>query len=299
MDCMESNPNEETPVTPTETPENPEAPAVAEAPTQPKRPFYKRLWFWIVSPICAILVILLLFCLIAPGAVAKRAINTTGAQILNVDKMHVGSVYINPFSLKMSMRDLVVGKPLEGSFSEDMIHMKRLSVKISIEGNKIIIDDLELKGLVATLEKPLSGKSNFEVLLDSVSSTAEEAQKQATESSGNEEPQEIYIGARKMFIDSANIRMIYAGVPTPLPPVTVNMENVGLDSDLSPTEFGMLVAANFLNAFNRIDYSGLGNSAVEGVDAGLDAGMEGVNTGINAVKGLFGGSDEKSEGGDK
>ncbi len=260
-----------------------------------KPPIYKRLWFMILVPICLIIVIGIVALLLAPSAVVKYALNKYGAEILQVDKFSVGSLSVNPFTQSLTMRNFVMGHPTTGGdFSEDMVTIDYLNAEVSLaESNgrtKVIIENFTVEGLTTTYEKPLNGKANFDVLLDNL--TAASGNKNADESDNNaEEEEEIYVGARRFLVDGANVRMIYSGVPTPLPPVTIDMQNVGIDEDITATEFGMRVAANFLNVLNRMDLSELGDLLGNGTDSATGA-IESVAGGIGN---LFGGNDNKDE----
>ncbi len=109
------------------------------------------------------------------------------------------------------------------------------------------------------------------------------------------EADEIFVGAKKFFIDSANIRMVISGVPLPIPPVTIDLENVGLDKDLTATEFGMLVAANFINVLNRIDYAELGNALGSALGNGAGAVSETISDGVDEILDVFDDEEEDSE----
>ncbi|MCD8298343.1 MAG: hypothetical protein LUD39_01095 [Opitutae bacterium] len=261
-----------------------------------KPPIYKRLWFMILVPICLIVVIGIVVLLLAPSAVVKCALNKYGAEILQVDKFSVGSLSVNPFTQSLTMRNFVMGHPTTGGdFSEDMVTIDYLNAEVSLaESNgrtKVIIENFTVEGLTTTYEKPLNGKANFDVLLDNL--TAASGNKDEAEDSDNndEEEEEIYVGARRFLVDGATVRMIYSGVPTPLPPVTIDMQNVGIDEDITATEFGMRVAANFLNVLNRMDLSEIGDLLGSGTDSATGA-VESVAGGIGN---LFGGSDNKDD----
>ncbi|MGN0834502.1 MAG: hypothetical protein ACI4QA_01565 [Candidatus Spyradosoma sp.] len=250
-----------------------EKPAAAETPKK-KRSLLKRL----AIAAGALAALVLLFVAFGLGAVAKRAINSFGAEFLGVDRMSVETIDVLPFGGYVRVKNLVVGHPVvEGEdFSQDLMSLEYFEFDfdmLSAFSRKKIIGTLELKNLRLNYEQQLSGSTNVGVLAERFASPAAEEPETPEEPEADAEPaEEIYVAARFVNIDDVRVCLYMGGVPSPLPPISVEFpEGIGLNEDLTPAQFGLRFAGNFMSLFRLFRASGISGAASATVGAVSDA----------------------------
>ncbi|MCR5183150.1 MAG: AsmA family protein [Opitutales bacterium] len=222
-------------------------------------------------------------------AVAKTVhytINNFAAGILGVDQCCVETVIINPFGGHVALHGFMIGKPTSGNYSHNLLESEVLNIDLSVRSlftDTLLIEDLTVKGLSVTYEKPLTAPSNIDAIVAKLSSADDSSKKEAGESVPAEDEDsgssEFYIAADNIDIDGAQVWVAIGYAPVPMPPVTFKLTDVGKETKLSPAMFGTRMLLNFLNIFNR-DYAGMaGNAAGAAVDT-----VGNVATGtVNAV----------------
>ena len=248
------------------------------------------------------------FCLAIWVGVAwtiRETINNFGAKILGVDQCRVEYVLLNPFGCHVELRGLLIGKPLGGNYSHNLLEAKEINFDLEVGSlltDTIVIEDLTVEGLSMTYEKPLTAKTNINAIVDHLSS-AEKAEKEEAKKevkAENDVPaKEIYIAAKHINIDGAQMWIAVSVAPVPMPPVTIKLDNVGTDSKLSPTMFGVRLLLNFLNLFNRVDLGAIGDAAGTAANATLNAAgtaagatIDAATNASKAVLNLFGAGDD-------
>ncbi len=228
------------------------------------------------------------FCLAIWVGVAwtiRETINNFGAKILGVDQCRVEYVLLNPFGCHVELRGLLIGKPVSGNYSHNLLEAKKINFDLEVGSlltDTIVIEDLTVEGLLMTYEKPLTAKTNINAIVDHLSS-AEKAEAKKEGKNENDVPaKEIYIAAKHINIDGAQMWIAVSVAPVPMPPVTIKLDNVGTDSKLSPTMFGVRLLLNFLNLF-RVDLNAIGDAAGTAANATLNATGTAANATLNAA----------------
>lgn len=250
-----------------------ETPAAAGTPKK-KRRLLKRLAL-VAGTLVALL---LLFVAFGLGPVAKWAINSAGAGILGVDKMSVETLVVRPFGGYVRVENFVVGRPVvEGEdFSQDLMNLEYFEFDfeaLTALSRKKIIRTLALKNLRLNYEQLISGVTNVGALAKRFAAPAtEEAETPAEPEPETAPAEEIYLAARFVDIDGVRVSLYMGAVPSPLPPISVEFpEGLGLDEDLTPVQFGMRFAGNFMSVFRLLRASGISGAASAAVGAVSDA----------------------------
>ena len=245
------------------------------------------------------------FCLAIWVGVAwtiRETINNFGAKILGVDQCRVEYVLLNPFGCHVELRGLLIGKPVSGNYSHNLLEAKEINFDLEVGSlltDTIVIEDLTVEGLLMTYEKPLTAKTNINAIVDHLSSAEKAEAKKEVKNENDVPAKEIYIAAKHINIDGAQMWIAVSVAPVPMPPVTIKLDNVGTDSKLSPTMFGVRLLLNFLNLFNRVDLNAIGDAAGTAANATLNAAGTAAGASVDAatnagkaVLNLFGAGDD-------
>lgn len=245
------------------------------------------------------------FCLAIWVGVAwtiRETINNFGAKILGVDQCRVEYVLLNPFGCHVELRGLLIGKPVSGNYSHNLLEAKKINFDLEVGSlltDTIVIEDLTVEGLLMTYEKPLTAKTNINAIVDHLSSAEKAEAKKEVKNENDVPAKEIYIAAKHINIDGAQMWIAVSVAPVPMPPVTIKLDNVGTDSKLSPTMFGVRLLLNFLNLFNRVDLNAIGDAAGTAAGATLNAAgtaagatVDAATNAGKAVLNLFGAGDD-------
>ena len=274
-----------------DTNENNAAPAENETPADAGTPKKKRrLLKRLAIAAGALVALLLLFVAFGLGSVAKWAINSVGAEILGVDKMSVETLVVRPFGGYVRVENFVVGRPVvEGEdFSQDLMSLEYFEFDfeaLTALSRKKIIRTLALKNLRLNYEQLISGATNVGALAERFAPPATEEPATPDEPEAAAAPaEEIYVAARFVDIDGVRVCLYMGSVPSPLPPISVEFpEGLGLDEDLTPVQFGMRFAGNFMSVFRLLRASGISGAASATVGAVSDAAEATVDTVSGAV----------------
>lgn len=245
------------------------------------------------------------FCLAIWVGVAwtiRETINNFGAKILGVDQCRVEYVLLNPFGCHVELRGLLIGKPVSGNYSHNLLEAKKINFDLEVGSlltDTIVIEDLTVEGLLMTYEKPLTAKTNINAIVDHLSSAEKAEAKKEVKNENDVPAKEIYIAAKHINIDGAQMWITVSVAPVPMPPITIKLDNVGTDSKLSPTMFGVRLLLNFLNLFNRVDLNAIGDAAGTAANATLNAAGTAAGATVDvatnagkAVLNLFGAGDD-------
>lgn len=245
------------------------------------------------------------FCLAIWVGVAwtiRETINNFGAKILGVDQCRVEYVLLNPFGCHVELRGLLIGKPVRGNYSHNLLEAKKINFDLEVGSlltDTIVIEDLTVEGLLMTYEKPLTAKTNINAIVDHLSSAEKAEAKKEVKNENDVPAKEIYIAAKHINIDGAQMWIAVSVAPVPMPPITIKLDNVGTDSKLSPTMFGVRLLLNFLNLFNRVDLNAIGDAAGTAANATLNAAgtaagatVDATTNAGKAVLNLFGAGDD-------
>lgn len=254
----------------------------AETTTPPKK---KRVWPKRV--LCALAACVALIFLIAAffsGPIAKLLLNKFGASVLGVDKVSVDSIALYPFGGYVRVENFVIGKPVanpNADFSRDLLRLKYFEFDFAVRtalSQKKVIDRLQLKNLDLTYEQLFDGKTNVETIiahLESEFGTPDEKQPAPKPEPvpAEEEPEEIYLAAHYVDIENINIYAYVRGMPSaPIPPISFEFKDgIGLDENLTPVQFGIRFAGNFMSLIRLFRGSVVGNIAGATADAVSDA----------------------------
>lgn len=267
----------------------------AEKKSQPKK---KRVWLkrilWALLAGTGLIILIVAFFL---GPIAKTLVNKFGASTLGVDKVSVDSITLYPFGGYVRVENLVVGKPITNSdadFSRDLLRLEYLEFDFAVRtalSQKKVIDLLKLKNLDLTYEQTLNGKVNVDELRAhlekrfGVSGESESEVKAASES--EEETEEMYLGAHYIDIENINIYAYIRGMPSaPFPPISFEFKDgIGLDEDLTPLEFGIRLAGNYMSVIRLFRGSAVGDFAGATADAVSDAANFTADVFSDAAKG--------------
>ncbi|MGF0069613.1 hypothetical protein [Candidatus Spyradosoma sp. SGI.093] len=274
------------------TNENNAAPAENETPADAGTPKKKRRLLKRLAIVAGALVaLLLLFVAFGLGSVAKWTINSVGAEILGVDKMSVETLVVRPFGGYVRVENFVVGRPVvEGEdFSQDLMSLEYFEFDfeaLTALSRKKIIRTLALKNLRLNYEQLISGATNVGALADRFAPPSTEEPATPDEPEAAAAPaEEIYVAARFVNIDGVRVCLYMGSVPSPLPPISVEFpEGLGLDEDLTPVQFGMRFAGNFMSVFRLLRASGISGAASATVGAVSDA----AGATVDAVSGAAG-----------
>lgn len=243
----------------------PDSPDEARARPQKKRGWLRHV-LWVLLVLFVLFVTVIAFLL---GPIAGFAINKFGASALGVDVCSVDSVRIYPFGGYLRVENLVVGKPLEtpeAKFSEDLLRLEYFEFDFALRSalsRKKVIDRLELKNLSLTYEQLAGGKSNVGELLARFEEE-KGAEAPSSEPEADETPSEpVYIGAHYINIEGVRVRSYFSGVPSMvLPPFSVQFKDgIGLESDLTPVEFGVCCLGKYASLIHVFQDSMIGNAA--------------------------------------
>lgn len=274
-----------------DTNENNAAPAENETPADAGTPKKnRRLLKRLAIAAGALVALLLLFVAFGLGSVAKWAINSVGAEILGVDKMSVETLVVRPFGGYVRVENFVVGHPVvEGEdFSQDLMSLEYFEFDfeaLTALSRKKIIRTLALKNLRLNYEQLISGATNVGALADRFAPPATEEPATPDEPEAAAPAEEIYVAARFVDIDGVRVCLYMGSVPSPLPPISVEFpEGLGLDEDLTPVQFGMRFAGNFMSVFRLLRASGISGAASATVGAVSDA----AEATVDAVSGAAG-----------
>lgn len=254
----------------------------------------------IAKIIVAGLLVVILCVMFLLGPIAKFALNIAGKSSLGVDKCHVEKLWIFPFWGTVIIEDFVIGKPAgtQGkNFSRDLLALKALDVDVSVCSllfQKKIIEHLIVKDLDFNYEKPLVGDGNLDLILKKLLDGLDVGELEKDETLPDDEP--IFIGARYVNIDAIRLSVSRAGMHVPMPPITIKFEDgIGIESNLTPAEFGALFAANFMNIFNRVNPSAIGGAVSDAAGTTVDAVSGAAGAIADGVSDLFGSDDEDDE----
>lgn len=221
----------------------------------------------------------------------KTTVNNFGADFLGVDECRVKSIVLNPFGCRVSLKGLIVGKPAGGKYSHNLLEAENIVFDLSagtVFSDTVLIEELTVEGFSLTCEKPLAAETNIDAVIEKLAGTESAETEEAPDKT--EKPGEIFLAADKINIDGAKFRMIAGGVPVPLPPVTLKLENVGKKQKLTPVKFGVRLLMNFLNVFNRADLGEISKIAGTAGDAAMDAAGTGIEFAENAAGTLLDGA---------
>lgn len=242
------------------------------------RRFLKRLLIAILA-IFALLLIVVAFFL---GPIVGFVANTFGASFLGVDKCSVGSATIYPFGGYVRFENVEIGKPISSAaaFSENLFSVELLEIDadmFSLLSQKKILDRLEIRKISANYEQLFSGETNVGEILKKVAgeSAPDELQEEIAETSEPDdkaESEEIFVGARYFVIEDVKVAAFIRGVPVVFPSMSSNFaDGVGIDENLSPVNFGIKVAGNFMSVIDFFRNSVFGDAAGAAVGAVFDA----------------------------
>lgn len=239
------------------------------------RRLLKRALFTLLALFAVVLIVVAFFL----GPLVGFVANTFGAAFLGVDRCSVGSATIYPFGGYVRFENVEIGRPLaEGvSFSENLFSVKLLEVDadmFSLFSRKKILDRLEIRGISANYEQLLSGETNVDAVLKNVlGEPSPEAPAETPRPEPEEESsEEIFVGARYFVIEDVKVGAFVRGVPVVFPSMSADFsEGVGIDEDLTPVEFGVKVAGNFMSVIDFFRKSVIGEAAGIAVDAVFDA----------------------------
>ncbi|MGN0860749.1 MAG: hypothetical protein ACI4P3_02505 [Candidatus Spyradosoma sp.] len=260
--------------------ENSPAPAETPAAVVPAkrkgglRRLLKRALFTLLA-LSAVLLVVVAFLL---GPIVGFVANTFGASFLGVDRCSVGSATIYPFGGYVRFENVEIGRPLaEGvSFSDNLFSVKLLEVDadmFSLFSRKKILDRLEIRGISANYEQLLSGETNVDAVLKNVlgEPSSEEPSEEPRPEPEEEPSEEIFVGARYFVIENVKVGASVRGVPVSFPSMSADFaEGVGIDEDLTPVEFGVKIAGNFMSVIDFFRKSALGDAAGMAVGAVSD-----------------------------
>lgn len=252
------------------------------------------------------------------GPIVKTGANAVGASILGVDKFSIGTAEIYPFSGYARFENIFIGKPVEEGldFSRDMLSLEFVEVDVDLStllSQKKVLERFELRNMNANYEELLGGESNVEVVVDHVLGKGsfdellngeEEETDDEPKSDEAEEADEMYVAANYLVIENANAGASVRGVPAMFPSFSASYpDGVGLDENLTPDDFAVKVAGDYLNVFSSLgDATGaavgaVGDAAGATTDAVGDAAgatVDAVSGAAGTVFGIFSGDDEES-----
>lgn len=252
------------------------------------------------------------------GPIVKAGANAVGASILGVDKFSIGTAEIYPFSGYARFENIFIGKPVEEGldFSRDMLSLEFVEVDVDLStllSQKKVLERFELRNMNANYEELLGGESNVEVVVDHVLGKGsfdellngeEEETDDEPKSDEAEETDEMYVAANYLVIENANAGASVRGVPAMFPSFSASYpDGVGLDENLTPDDFAVKVAGDYLNVFSSLgDATGaavgaVGDAAGATTDAVGDAAgatVDAVSGAAGTVFGIFSGDDEES-----
>lgn len=252
------------------------------------------------------------------GPIVKAGANAVGASILGVDKFSIGTAEIYPFSGYARFENIFIGKPVEEGldFSRDMLSLEFVEVDVDLStllSQKKVLERFELRNMNANYEELLGGESNVEVVVDHVLGKGsfdemlngeEEETDDEPKSDEAEEADEMYVAANYLVIENANAGASVRGVPAMFPSFSASYpDGVGLDENLTPDDFAVKVAGDYLNVFSSLgDATGaavgaVGDAAGATTDAVGDAAgatVDAVSGAAGTVFGIFSGDDEES-----
>lgn len=263
-----------------------------ELPPKKKRRCLKWV-LWFLALVFLTILAVLAFCL---GSIGKWVIDKKGAELLGVDQCSVQSLKIYPFDGYVRVENLLIGKPIApgSAFSQDLLKLEYFEFDfevLSALSQKKIIDRLVLKNLNLAYEKPSTGASNVAVLAERFAQASDSAERvesvpEEAPEADSEPAEPIYVAARYVDVENINVHAIFSGVPTPLPPVSFKFENgLGLDKDLTPVEFGMRLAGNFMSIFRVLHGTILGDAL--GMTSDAISGLVGATgTAVSDAAGL-------------
>lgn len=256
--------------------------------TQPKR----RVWLKRIAIAAGTLfVLVLIFIAFGLGPVAKWTLNSMGADILGVDKVSVETIVVRPFTGYVRVENLVVGKPVSetNSFSQNLVELEYFEVDVavfSVLSQKKVIESLTLKNLSANYEQLLNGTTNVGTLAERFTSRNLDVPEEKNAVPATESDEEIFIAAEFVEIDGIRVSLNFAGIPSPLPPISIAFrEGLGVNEDLTPLQFATRFAGNSMNVFKVFQGSTISDAASATTDAVIDAGK--------AVFSIFSGSEDE------
>lgn len=252
------------------------------------------------------------------GPIVKTGANAVGASILGVDKFSIGTAEIYPFSGYARFENIFIGKPVEEGldFSRDMLSLEFVEVDVDLStllSQKKVLERFELRNMNANYEELLGGESNVEVVVDHVLGKGsfdellngeEEETDDEPKSDEAEEADEMYVAANYLVIENANAGASVRGVPAMFPSFSASYpDGVGLDENLTPDDFAVKVAGDYLNVFSSLgDATGAAVGAVgdaagattDAVGGAAGATVDAVSGAAGTVFGIFSGDDEES-----
>lgn len=287
----------------------PAVPAAENAHETVPAPKKKRRWLkCVLLALAGILVLAVIVVAFFLGAVVRFCANNFGAKILGVDKCEVGAAKIYPFVGYVHFENIAIGKPVgEGyAFSRDLLSVESVDVDVavfSLLSEKKVLEHFDVRGISACYEQPVYGASNVDAILKNVLGDAETEKSapaagtpESETQSESGEPKQIFLGAQYFVLDNVNVSAVVRGVPIAFPSISANYpEGLGMEKNLSPTEFGMRVAGDFVNFVETFRNSFVGDAAgavVSGVsDAATftgDAAMSAAGTVSDAAQSAAG-----------
>lgn len=288
--------------TPTNNQETSELPTETLTGPKKKKPLLKRLLLWAFAIFAMVLALVILCVAFFLGPIAKTVANKAGASILGVDNLSIENLELYPFVGYVRVENVLIGKPVsaETQFSHDLLTLEYFEFDFEVLtafSQKKVINRIELKNLNLTYEKPATGKSNVEVLAARFEKPESEKSPKASDESAKKsdaESEPIYLAARYVDVQNIRVHAFFSGVPTPIPPVSFEFKDgIGLDENLTPVQFGLRFAGNFMSVFRMLNGTIIGDltgatvgavSDVAGFTAGLVSGAaEGTATAVTDV----------------
>ena len=219
---------------------------------------------------------------------------------LTLTQTELGSVDVSLFKGHLALNNLAIGNP-EGFKDKNAFTLNNITVQfepITLFRKRIIVNELDIKGLNLSSELNVQGKTNIGQLLDNVNQfigpteaqsvkpeqTNEQVapeQKAAEASSKHSSSKSVLI--RKFQLTDSAVRTGVAGQMMTIPLPELHQQNIGEDN----TQTVASVFSQILTQINTESVKAAAEAAKEGLVNTLESGKGVVNDLTESIKELF------------
>lgn len=222
------------------------------------------------------------------GSVVKAGVIGFGPRLTGT-KVELGSASLSPLTGSGTLRDLVVGNP-PGWSDQNAFSLGRVHIKVepfSIFGDHIVIDEIIVDGPVFNYETKLVS-SNIKDLLKGIKGFSSGKDAGKVPAAKNGQPIKFVVGKFRLTNGTARLGVGAAGLPIPLPPISI--DDLGVkEGGITPDQLAGVMMENVLAGIVTGTADALGKIGATAGATAAEKSKEAAEDATNGVKKLFGG----------
>ena len=246
-----------------------------------------KLIFWILIIVIALVVILYL----NAGKLIQHFAPTAISEVTQTPTS-LGDVEVSLLTGRVALNKLTIGNP-SGFKDKNAFELGHISVSFepkSVLSDKIIVNNVYIKGVHLSTELNAQGKTNINELMDNVneftgaSSQPKQAEQKPVDSpkaEANKSSKSVVI--RDLKIVDSSVRAGIAGQVTEVPLPEIHQQNIGEKKKESVTE----VVLDILNSINVESTKAIVKATKEALGKNIQTGKDAVKGLTDSIKNLF------------